>query len=75
MTAQPDEPSIPSTRRSPDLHLKTAAKSSLGSNEENYSVRAAEAEALIRISEQLERIADALSCLAPSPRKTGAGAS
>lgn len=48
-----NELSIPSRRRRPTVHMKAAAQSALGSVEENYSVQAAQAEALNDIAEAL----------------------
>ena len=47
------EPAIPSRRRQPKDHMRAAAKSSLGSAEEYYSVQAAIAESLMNLAESV----------------------
>ena len=50
------EPVIPSRRTGAKAHLARAAKSSMNSNEEFYSVQAAIAEALLDIANELRFI-------------------
>lgn len=54
---------IPSQRLSPKSHLARAAKSPVGSDAEQYHLQAAEAEALTRLLDAVERLDDHLATL------------